>query len=146
MLSMCTCAACIGGEEKSFALVSDCTSHSKEEVYTNFKYILNSLKADFPHLSMVKVFSDGCGSQFKKKFNLSNLLFAEDDFGVSLEWHFFCTSHGKSSADGIGAVVKRGVSRRVLSDKVNVYTAAEFVNCAQSFTKKVHVAEICKTK
>ena len=63
-----------------------------------------------------------------------------------MEWHFFCTSHGKSSADGIGAVVKRGVSNRVLKDKFDVYKASEFVACARTFTKKINVIEVTKNE
>lgn len=41
-----------------------------------------------------------------------NLCRHEDDFGVSAEWHFFATSHGKSPCDGIGGTMKRLVERR----------------------------------
>ena len=29
------------------------------------------------------------------------------DFDIDAEWHFFATSHGKSSCDGLGGTVKR---------------------------------------
>ena len=35
-------------------------------------------------------------------------------FGLECEWHFFATSHGKSSCDGIGETVKRSVTRTSL--------------------------------
>ena len=36
-----------------------------------------------------------------------NTCFHEEDFGVSAEWHFFATSHGKGPCDGIGGTTKR---------------------------------------
>ena len=35
-----------------------------------------------------------------------NLLYYEKDHGISAEWHFFTTSHGKGPCDGIGGTVK----------------------------------------
>ena len=37
-----------------------------------------------------------------------------DDFGLECEWHFFATSHGKGSCDGIGGTVKRSVAKASL--------------------------------
>lgn len=142
-ISLFTCVAYIGLDlEENYLVASDDTTHSKEQVYAYLKLILKDLKSKFPELKNVKLFSDGAPSQFKNRFTIGNLVFAKQDFDLEIEWHFFSTAHGKSSADGIGGIVKRGVYYRVLSDQWTVYCAADFVRCAQSFVKKINVIEI----
>ncbi len=36
------------------------------------------------------------------------------DFGIDAEWHFFATSHGKSTCDGLGGTVKRFATKASL--------------------------------
>eukprot|EP00731_Ephydatia_muelleri_P038605 Em0825g2a len=38
----------------------------------------------------------------------------KEDFGVTIEWHFFATSHGKSAGDGAGGTLKRLVTKASL--------------------------------
>ena len=141
-LSLFTCVAYIGNNSiESFLIVNDNTLHSKDQVFVYLKKILKKLKEKYT-IDHVSMFSDGCASQFKNRCSLSNLLYAMSDFGVTMNWNFFCTSHGKSAADGIGGTVKRGVHYRVLSDLYEVYTAADFVKCANSFVKKITVFEV----
>ena len=51
--------------------------------------------------------SDGAASQYKNWKNFINLCCHQADFGVSVEWHFSATSHGKGACDGLGGTVKR---------------------------------------
>ena len=45
------------------------------------------------------------------KINITiSLCYHQIDFGIKCEWHFFGTSHGKNSCDGIGGTVKRAVA------------------------------------
>ena len=67
-----------------------------------------------PSVTKVYYFSDGAASQYKNYKNFSNLIMHFEDFGLSAEWHFFATSHGKSPCDGIGGTVKREVARASL--------------------------------
>ena len=53
--------------------------------------------------------SDGAGSQFKNRFNLSNAVFHHADFGIEATWNLFKTAHGKGAVDGGGGEVKRAV-------------------------------------
>lgn len=101
--------------------------------------IVSDLKKENNELEHVTVFSDGSGSQFKNKYTLSNILHSKSDLDVTCEWHFFPTSHGKSPADGIGGTVKRGVSNRVLTGQLEVNNAKDFIECASSFTQKIHL-------
>lgn len=135
-ISIFTCVAWIGQEhEESFAIINDNIQHSKEQVHFYLKLIITRLKEKY-ELEKLVVFSDGCSSQFKNRYSLSMVLFSKQDYNLDMEWNFFCTSHGKSSADGIGAVVKRGVYQRVLLDECSVYSAEEFVEYCKSFCKK----------
>ena len=56
-------------------------------------------------------FSDGAASQYKNRENFLNLCHHKEDFGISAEWHFSATSHGKGACDGLGGTVKRLAAR-----------------------------------
>ncbi|CAG9798207.1 unnamed protein product [Chironomus riparius] len=141
-ISVFTCVSWIGQEQhESFAIINDNIQHSKEQVYFYLKLIISELQKEYDLENLV-IFSDGASSQFKNRFSLSTVMFSKRDFNLDMEWHFFCTSHGKSSADGIGAVVKRGVYQRVLLDKCSVYTAKKFVECCKTFCNKINVFEV----
>lgn len=43
----------------------------------------------------------------------------ENDFGLTAEWNFFATSHGKNSCDGIGGTTKREVTRASMQRPYN---------------------------
>ena len=38
-----------------------------------------------------------------------NVCYMEEDFGVTGEWAFFASSHGKGSVDTVGGSVKRSI-------------------------------------
>ena len=59
-------------------------------------------------------FTDECTKQYKNRYNFHNICKHFEEFGLKCEWHFFATSHGKSSCDGIGGTVKRSVARASL--------------------------------
>jgi hypothetical protein len=86
--------------------------------------------------------TDGCAAQFKNKFFFSNILHAAELFGVILTAHFFPTHHGKSLCDAIGGTLKRNVRARVLTGNFTVYNAKQFVECANTFVKKIEVWEV----
>lgn len=53
-------------------------------------------------------------SPIQKQKDLVNLCHHEQDFGISAEWHFYATAHGKSTCDGIGGTLKRLAARASL--------------------------------
>jgi hypothetical protein len=57
-------------------------------------------------------FSDDSAAQCKNRKKIINI-YHEQDFGLSAEWHFFATSHGKGPADGMGGTVKGWLQRQV---------------------------------
>lgn len=129
----------IGGKSFSFIIISDDNSQSKYVVFAYLSRIIKLAKKDFPNLSYLKIFSDGCAAQFKNKFWLFNLKFAQADWGLNAEWNFFATGHGKSPCDGLGGSVKRSVHRKILAGDTRVYDAAEFVACTLTCGNKMTI-------
>jgi len=123
----------------SFAIVNDDLKHSKFQVFYYMQILIQQIKKKYPQLSHVEFVTDGCASQFKNKYILTNLLFTEKDLGITANWHFMPTSHGKSSADGIGGVLKRQVSNRIKTGLFEIHSAADFVTCSRTFTKNIEV-------
>ena len=82
------------------------TKHDSNAVHTFLKKVLNVLKIKYPMLQKLVYFSDGAGSQYKNYKAFSTLFHHESGFGLSAEWYFFVTSHGKSPCSGIGGTVK----------------------------------------
>lgn len=91
---------------QSYLVVSDETDHSKYAVWTFEKAIFEHLKQERPMIEDIQLFTDGCAQQFKNIYTLSTLVYAQIDFGVSMEHHFQATSHGKGPHDGVGGSFK----------------------------------------
>lgn len=100
----------------SFIIVIDDTHPDKMQLQVHFYLrviILDHLKIMNPDLDEVIIWSDGCKAQFKNYCTISNVLFAEHDFGVKMEWMFFASCHGKSVADAAHESLKRMVEQYV---------------------------------
>ena len=98
----------------SICIISDDMEHDTCFVYQVQKTALELVRHKLPHLQHVEYFSDGCAGQYKNFKNFVNVCHHENDFGLSAEWSFFATSHGKSPCDGIGGTVKRLTARSSL--------------------------------
>ena len=62
---------------------------------------------------------------------------------MSIEWHYFVTSHGKGVVDGIGGTVKRMVWNAVSTRKVCTVTDAKtFAEVAKSVCNTINVVYI----
>ena len=83
-------------------------------VYTFLKKLISYIKIAKPHVKKIHYFTDGCAAQYKNRYNFINICKHMDNFGLECEWHFFATSHGKGSCDGIGGTVKRSVAKASL--------------------------------
>ncbi|XP_071944232.1 uncharacterized protein [Antedon mediterranea] len=101
-------------EHINICIISDCREHTTVTVYAFLKVVIPYLKTKLPTMKKVHYFTDGCGGQYKNKYNFINLCHHQEDFGLDAEWNFFATSHGKSACDGIGGTVKRLVTKRSL--------------------------------
>ena len=58
-------------------------------------------------------------------------------FNKRVFWHFFAAAHGKGVVDGVGATVKRLASKKVMSAKIEIQSANDFVNSLQDISVKV---------
>ena len=99
----------------SYVIISDCLHHDTIAVYLYQKKFIShiSKRFNFP-FKKIKYFSDGAASQYKNRKNFINLCHHKEDFGISAEWHFSATSHGKGACDGLGGTVKRLAARASL--------------------------------
>ena len=104
---------------KSFCFISNDNQHDTCFVHRVQKLLIDYMKINYPHITMLFYFSDGCAGQYKNRKNLINLCHHHDNFGLDAEWIFFATSHGKSPCDGIGGFVKRHVAKRSLQHPLN---------------------------
>ena len=94
----------------SYCVLSDYLHHNTNAVHVFVYHMLQSLKILLPQVSHVHYLSDGAPSQYKNFKNLINLVHYQDNHWLSAVWHFFATSHVKSSCD-IGGTVKHLVTQ-----------------------------------
>ena len=124
----------------SIVIISDNLNHDSISVHEYQKIIISHLKSYFT-VSRIYYVTDGAGQHFKNKSNFHNLLFHEKDFGVTAEWHFHATAHGKGGCDGLGANIKRGARRASLqlSSKNQILTSVDLYNWAKKYCKETVV-------
>ena len=102
-----------------------------------YKVVNEFISDNFPNVQQVHIFSDGPSSQFKNKYMASFYSILQRK-GLSIQWHFFATSHGKGVVDGLGGTVKRVVWDAVLTRNVStVLNAKEFAEASESFCKSI---------
>lgn len=94
-----------------FCVISDCTLHDTNSFYAFQTELLPLLISQFKTcgitVSHINYFSDGCAAQYKNRKNFVNLAHHRGDFGVTAEWNFFATAHGKGPCDALGGTTKR---------------------------------------
>ncbi|KYN21878.1 hypothetical protein ALC57_05740 [Trachymyrmex cornetzi] len=100
-------------KHKSFVFLSESTRHDTAAVYTVQKMLIPYLKKNMD-IKKIIYFSDGAKQHFKNKFQMTNLIHHEKDFGVRADWHVHATAHGKGASDGVGALFKREAARNSL--------------------------------
>jgi len=124
----------------SFCFLSDSTNHNTVMVHTFISKLLSHIKVTIPNLRKIHYFSDGCAGQYKNRYNFINLCHHEEDFGLSCEWNFFATSHGKNACDGIGGTVKRATARASLHRTISrqIVTPVDmFKFCEDKLSEKI---------
>lgn len=124
----------------SLAVISDNLNHDTVAVYEYQKIVIHYLKSNFT-VNKIYYLTDGAGQHFKNKNNMQNLLCHKKDFGISAEWDFYATAHGKGACDGIGANLKRGARRTSLqlSSKNRILTAEDLYEWAKNYCKETKV-------
>ena len=124
----------------SIAVISDNLNYDTIAVYEYQEIVISYHKTNFA-VKKVYYLTDGAGQHFKNKSNFQNLLFHEKDFGVTAEWHFHATAHGKGACDGIDAILKRGAKRASLqvSSSNHILTPKELYNWGKDYCKETEV-------
>ena len=100
---------------KSFAFFSNDLQHDNGFVYQLQKILCEFIQMYFPFINTIQYFSDGCSAQYKNYKNFLNLTYHNQDFGLTAQWNFFATSHGKSPCDGLGGSIKRKLTLESLA-------------------------------
>lgn len=98
----------------SLAAISNDLKHGTETFFAFQNEVLQWLKKSYPHIKLVKYFSDGCAGQYKNFKNFRNIACHYEDFKLHAEWHYFAMSHGKGAVDGVSAVIKNSARRHSL--------------------------------
>ena len=93
--------------------------HDTKFVHALTCKVISYIKENLHAITKVLYFSDGAASQYKNFKNFVNLCYHEIDHGIQAQWHFFATSHGKSSCDGIGGTTKQFIARETLQATEN---------------------------
>ncbi|OXA38614.1 hypothetical protein Fcan01_26644 [Folsomia candida] len=113
----------------TYCIVSDSTQHDTNSFFAFQKFLILKILEDFKAIGVdmkhIHYFSDGCAAQYKNRKNFANLFHHKRDFGVTAEWHFFATAHGKGPCDAAGGTTKRLL--RTASLQGNIITTAEDV-------------------
>jgi hypothetical protein len=115
-----------------FAIISNASKQDKFTVYTFIETILKEMKEQYPHVTQLRIWSDGAASQFKSIFTMSTMFLFGWILTLVVSWIFFVTSHGKSLVDGIGATVKEAVARRVRTGEVTINSVEDFYKAAHA--------------
>ena len=127
----------------SYVVVSEALHHDTTAVFLYQKCFITFLKGFLPSTSQPRkiiYFSDGAGSQYKNRKNFINLCHHIEDFGMSSEWHFSATAHGKGACDGIGGTVKRLAARASLQKPYSdqIMTPRQLFDWASTNIPSVH--------
>ena len=70
------------------------------------------------------------------------LKYFEEQMKISIKWNYFATSHGKGPVDGAGAIIKRFVLQKILTQKQLVHDVPTFL----AATEGCEIEAIGKTK
>ena len=79
------------GEEikkQSLLILSDDTTHNSSAVFASYTELQKWLGEKMPNLKKTTIVSDGCGGQFKNKYEMTVIAYHDEYFGCEGEWAF----------------------------------------------------------
>ena len=106
-------------------------------------HVFRYLKATFPNIEYINIFSDGPTSQFKQRFLLSNLYAWEMEHDLKITWNFFTTSHGKGVVNGIRNT-QRAVWRHVKAERAHVINASKYSTLGKWLCPNINIELVSK--
>lgn len=124
----------VGSDHRNMIIISNRMVHDTTFVYCAQRLIVKFIREEYSTIHklnyvryemtflFINVFlhifyclcSDGAPSQYKNNNNIMNLSLHKEDFGIDAVWTFTSSGHGKSSCDGLGAVVKTSARKYLL--------------------------------
>ncbi|XP_064653111.1 uncharacterized protein LOC135503466 [Lineus longissimus] len=114
--------------------ISDEKKHDADAVATYMSIAYPYLRKEYG-VTHVEEFSDCCAAQYRCGKSFADFSFYEHDFAVSVQHNYFESSHGKSSADGLGAVVKHRATVAVTRRQATIRNAEELYQfCVTNFS------------
>jgi len=134
-------------KHKSYVYLTDSLKHDTAAVYSVQNILIPELKKNMKNLKKIIYMTDGAKQHFKNRYQITNLIHHEEDFGIKAEWHYSATAHGKSAYDGIGGTFKREAYRASLIAKPDnaLLTAEALYKWAKSNFKKIEIFYFGKT-
>lgn len=127
--------------------ISDDRKHDAAAVQVFSELCIEKHKNKFGIRQVIE-FTDCCAGQYRGKTAFADISVLSEK--VSIQRHYFESSHGKSSADGISAVVKSAATRAVTYRKAVIRNAKEFYDFSNdnltSVGEGVFPSEIVKYK
>ncbi len=113
-ISLFTLSLRYWGKQYSKVIVSDNLDHSKDTIFAYMHKVFSMVPKK---IRRARIWSDGLNNQFKNKYTAAAMKIFETKFRKQIIWNYHATAHGKSCVDGIGAVAKSKIKRRVNSRK-----------------------------
>lgn len=125
---------------KSYAIVSNTTDHGTLQSQVFNGKIIDHLRSEEGVLiERLSIWTDGAAAHFKNKKAMAALTHYRDLHSCIGSWNFNESYHGKGPHDGIGAVLKWNVYRKVMQGKTVVRSASDFYKISCEITSKTVV-------
>ena len=100
---------------QSVLMISDRLNHDVFSVQEFIRRLHQDVLSEIlPEVKRITYFSDGCAMQYKNKRSFLSLCHYKEDYQSEVSWHFWSTSHGKGSWDGLGGTIKSAATRESL--------------------------------
>lgn len=113
-------------QHTSFIIISESLIHDSVAVNLYIDKLINFMKSKFSQILKIIYMTDGAASQYKNKKNFKTMTRHYEEYGITAEWHFHATSHGKGPCDGIGGTLKRKAARASLSKEFDKVISTPF--------------------
>jgi hypothetical protein len=131
-------------EHETFCCVSDDRTHDSSFVIASLKTVFDARPGLLRNVRKVHFITDGARQHYKSKNSMWFLAHHQTIFGLSAEWHFHASAHGKGPCDGVGASIKRQCQMYSLRQDGRpqskpVQSATELVHWAQEHCDKIKV-------
>ncbi|XP_072046381.1 uncharacterized protein [Amphiura filiformis] len=116
---------------EAIIMISSDLQHDAAAVAKFMSLCSEHLKKCYPGITHMFQFSDCAASQYRCCTSFADISFSQEDLGLQVQRHYFESSHGKSPADGQGAVIKRAATIAVTRREAQIRSAEEFYQFCQ---------------